>query len=102
MNDSNFEIRQLRLIKILIRELRKTKNINCINDSLGKIYTLISFFEKYNEWHQKLLENWGTLEIINALMLAENRCSFSAEEEKQRFIALNNLESLLNQAPLKF
>ncbi len=94
MND--YEQRQLLLMKAILEKIKKTNNPEVLNVYLNNLYVLLSFLEQYKELHQALLENWGTLEVINALMMAEGRNIMIPEEEKLRVEALEQLEKLVN------
>lgn len=94
MNDC--EQRQLLLMKEVLEKIKNTNIPEVLNAYLNNLYVLLSFLEKYKELHQKLLENWGTLEVINAVMLAESREVMVPEEANLRLEALEQLEKLVN------
>jgi len=58
------------------------------------------FFGEYREWHQAFLENWGTLEIINAGMWDEQRTVFTSQDINLKNEAIINLSKLLDTPPL--
>jgi predicted RNA-binding protein with EMAP domain len=96
---SDFETRQLNLMKIFVEDLSKTQDLNNFNHYINNIEALLNFFEEYTEWHQAFLENWGTLEIINAVMCNEQRTVFSLEDISLKNEAIANLSKLLDNPP---
>lgn len=68
-------------MKDIIEKIKKTNTPAMLNVYLNNLYVLVSFFEKYKELQQELLESWGELEVINAVMMAESRNIMSPEEK---------------------
>jgi hypothetical protein len=97
---SDFETRQLNLMKIFLEDLSKTQDFNYFNTCLNNLEALLNFFEEHTKWHQAFLENWGTLEIINAVMWDEQRTVFTPEDINLKNEAIINLSKLLDTPPL--
>lgn len=99
--NNDYYLRQIKLLRETLEKIKNTHDTNHLNLYLNDLYSLFNLLEDsedFVEWHQQMMDNWGTLEIINAIMLAENKPEWSAEDETLRLEAISQLDKLISNA----
>lgn len=96
--NNDFYQRQHKLMQEILEQIKKTNDPEYLNLFLNDFYALLNFFEDLDsltEWYQQMMDNWGMLEIINSMMLAENRSVWTEGDKKLRDEAIIKMERLL-------
>ena len=92
MTLNDFEARQILLMKETIEDYQQDKLD--IDNLIFNLTSLANFFEEKDPvWHERFLEFWGTLEILNSLRIVSNKTDFSQEAKQKIDEALNNLSN---------
>jgi hypothetical protein len=94
---NEIEQRQFVIIKDRLSLIREKENPTVLNKYISDIYTLLSFFKGYSNVYQDLFDQWGALEILNSIVLSEDRSIMSDEEKQFKQLTVDKFNKLLDK-----